>query len=329
MPVVPVYNPNTYGLSVSALNLWLVNRVAFELSYFHNFEPVEPWNKNTGYGSLIGAGIEGWIKTRELRGVSRFIETQYRQELAKFNEFEELSWWAQLAEHQTRVFVSRYEKDFDKYDIHEAEDKHKVVIDLPSSRQITLAGRMDGVGKNILFEHKAKADWNTEKVASEIDLDLQYNFYLLLYLATYDRLPSRVWYQHSRRAGGFAYNGPRKKSTESKSDYLERVKDDITEYPDNYFYQFISIPERARFDRFLHICLYPILESFLDWYEYMTHPQRKDIVNKNHWLTPYGLYNPYVEGTDERFRTYALTGSTLGLKRKTIHGSNSLKKKTN
>jgi hypothetical protein len=45
-------------------------------------------------------------------------------------------------------------------------------------------------------------------------------------------------------------------------------------------------------------------------------------VHRHHYLTPYGLYNPYLEGTGERFRTYALTGSTLGLKKKKIYATN-------
>jgi hypothetical protein len=316
MAVKIVWNPNASGLSVSALNLWLINRVAFELSYFQDLEPVEPWNKNTAYGSLIGAGLEGYIKTREGRGISRFIELQFKKDITKFNEYDEISWWTELAEFQARLFVDIYKDDFDKYDITSAEVKRKVTVPLPSGRSITLSGYFDGEGGSTIFEHKCRAEWNTERIANEIDLDLQYNFYLLLYWACYGVLPTNVWYQHSRRPGGFAYRGPKQKTLETKKDYLKRLQEYMLENKEDHFYQFISTPTEDRFNRFMHICLYPILEAFLDWYEYMITPNRKAAVNRHHWMTPYGLYNPYLEGTDERFRDYALTGTSVGLKRK-------------
>jgi len=323
MPVRIVWNPIDKGLSVSALNLWIVNPVAFELSYFQNLEPVEAWNKITGYGNLIGAGIEGWIKTRELRGVSRFIELESNKAMQVFNEYNDIAFHTSLAEHQTRIFVKRYEKDFDSYSITAAEDYIKTPIELPSGRIIHISGRLDGSNKtSCIFEHKCKAEWDTEAIANEIDLDLQYNFYLTLFLGKTGNLPETVWYQHSRRPGGFRYRGPKKRVDELNEQYLERLKTYITENEDDHFYQFIGHPNLDRYKRFMHICMYPILERFLDWYEYMTHPNRKDQVNRHHYMTPYGLYNPYLEGTDERFRTYALTGSTLGLKKKKIYATN-------
>lgn len=81
-----------------------------------------------------------------------------------------------------------------------------------------------------------------------------------------------------------------------------------------YFFRYLVRPNEEIIDRFLNECLVPILESFLDWYEYMTNPNKKDVVNRFHWITPYGLYNPFMEGTAEKFRTYRLTGSSLGLR---------------
>ena len=312
-----VINPLHNGLSLSALELWLNNRVAFELSYFRDLEAVEEWNKNTAYGSLFQAGIEGFIKTKELRGHSKFIQNEFERQIKSHGEaIDDILWWSSLAEKQGRIFLQYYAEDLAKWSFTKSEARHSATITLPSGRPIKLIGYIDGENDTSIMENKCRADWNPERIANEIDLNLQFNYYCLMWYANHDVLPDKVWYQNIRRPGGFAYAGPAKKKAESKEDYQTRLVKYISENPETHFYQFIARPNMNRFTRFLHMCLYPMLEAFLDWYEYMTHPKRKDQVNRHHWMTPYGLYNPYMEGTDERFRNYALTGSTLGLRPK-------------
>lgn len=323
MAVKTIWNPAIKGLSVSALNLFWINPVAFELKYFQGLEPVEPWNKNMSYGSLIGAGIEGFIKKRTTEAIVDFIDQQYRKDITKYNEYDEIAWWTELAIAQAKVFCSRYSADFDRYEVTRAETKRKETITLPSGREIVLNGYLDGEGKDIIFEHKCRGDWNTERIADEIDMDLQFNYYLLLYYTKEGRLPSKVWYQHSRRPSGWGYRGPKKRETETKAAHLKRLITYIEENEDDHFYQFMAVPDMGRFQRFLSISLYPKLEQFLDWYDYLTGKEPYNSVstcdryNSLHVMTPYGLYNPYLEGTDENFRHYALTGSTLGLRKRT------------
>lgn len=327
MAVKTIWNPAEKGLSVSALSLFWINPVAFELKYFQGLEPVIPWNKDMGYGSLIGAGIEGWIKTRTGEGMADYIDRQYKKEIARHDEWDEIGWWTELAYSQTRLFISIYKNDFDNYDITRAEERIKATIELPSGRSITLAGYLDGSGDDNIFEHKCRSDWNTEKIASEIDMDLQFNFYLLLFYSKTGKLPEILWYQHSRRPSGFAYRGPKKRDTETKESFQKRLVKYIEENSEDHFYQFIARPRMERFERFLNVCLYPKLEQFLDWYQYMiggeeyriSFQQENDILpnryNSLHMMTPYGLFNPYIEGRDESFRNYAMTGSTLGLRK--------------
>ena len=71
-------------------------------------------------------------------------------------------------------------------------------------------------------------------------------------------------------------------------------------------------PSQTKLEQFCFASLYPILEAFLNWYEFVT-TESADY-NCHHWMTPYGLYNPFVEGTEEKFRNYRLTGSHIGLK---------------
>ena len=315
-PPINVWNPIHNGLSLSALELWLVNKVAFELKYFRQLEPVEEWNKNTRYGSLIQAGIEGYIKTSEIRGLSKFIQNEFERQIKQHLEaIDDITWWSRLAEHTCNEFIVHYAKELKEFNFTKSEARHKVKIELPSGREICLSAYIDGENETSIMENKCRADWNPKKIADEIDLNLQYNYYCMLWYAEHDALPEYVWYQHIRRPGGFGYHGPKQKVKESKEEYLKRICEHITDNRDDYFYRFVGRPKMDTFLRFTHKCLYPILEAFVDWYLYMIHPDRKNQVNRYHWMTPYGLYNPYLEGTDERFRQFALTGSTVGLSR--------------
>lgn len=315
-PFRPVWSPAVSGLSLSGLELWLVDRVAFEVSYLRDLEVVESWNKNMQYGSLIQAGIEGYIKTRQIRGAAKFIQEEFEKQVRQYEDYEDIAWWASLAQHQVLIWSNQYAADLDLYRVTSSEVQHKIDLILPSGRPITLNGYIDGEGDDILMENKCRGEWDEETIAREIDMNLQVNYYLLMYKAQHGKLPSRMWYQHIRRPGGFGYSGPRQKAKETREEYKQRIVEAIDQNRDYHFFRYWIKPDEDRLNRFLHGCLYPILEAFLDWYLYMTHPQKKDQLNKYHWMTPYGLYNPFTEGTAERFRNFRLTGNTVGLRPK-------------
>lgn len=311
---VQLWSPQIHGLSLSGLELWLVDKVAFELQYLRNLEVVESWNKNMQYGSLVQAGIEGFIKTRQAKLAHRFIDIESEKQIAIWDDAEEILWWAGLAKAAVTEFIRHYETDLKKYGIQKSEEHHKVDLTLPSGRQLIIHGYLDGHGPENMMENKCRGDWDLESIAAEIDRNLQVNYYCLMYKATHGKLPKYVWYQHVRRPGSFGYRGPTRRKTESKDQYRDRIILHMEENKGYYFFRHMIRPTEQVLDRFLNECLIPILEAFMDWYTYMTSPNKKDTPNHSHWITPYGLYNPFMEGTQERFRTYRLTGSTLGLR---------------
>lgn len=315
-PLRPIWSPLVSGLSLSGLELWLIDRVAFEVSYLRDLEIVEPWNKNTNYGSLVQAGIEGFIKTRQARGAAKLIQNEFEKQVRKYEDYEDIAWWSSLAQHQVSAWIDLYAADLDNYGITKSEVQHKIDLTLPSGRPIVLNGYIDGEGDNIIVENKVRGDYDPEAIAKEIDMNLQINLYLLMFRAKHGRLPDYVWSQHIRRPSGFGYRGPAKRAKETRDEFKLRLADHIHAEKDYHFFRYMMRPDIDRHERFLHACLYPMLEAFLDWYEYMIHPDRKNQVNRTHWMTPYGLYNPFMEGTQERFRTYRIEGTTLGLRPK-------------
>lgn len=306
-----MWSPLEDGLSVSGLNLWLQDHVAFELYYLQRMEAVEAWNKNIAFGTLVQAGIEGYINSAyNTKGLSRFIQQEYLKQSEKYALSEEIARWARLAVHLTNNFVDHYQDDINL--ISSSEVHYKQVCILPSKREITLHGHLDGVGDKLIFENKVRGRWSEEKIAENIQWDLQYNYYCLLFFLTHGHTPETVWYQHIRRPGDFGFRGPKKRKTEDSDDYQTRLFEHITNNRDYYFYRFQGAPSRTKLEQFCFASLYPILEAFLNWYEFVT-TESADY-NCHHWMTPYGLYNPFVEGTEEKFRNYRLTGSHIGLK---------------
>ena len=144
-PLKQIWSPTAHGLSVSGLELWLVDRTGFELSYLRNLEAVEPWNKNIHYGSLVQAGIEGYIKTRNLAGVKKFIETETKKQLKAYPDWDDILWWAEMARQTVYQYVEVYGRDLDKYQVRASERHHQIELKLPSGRMIKLHGYIDGV----------------------------------------------------------------------------------------------------------------------------------------------------------------------------------------
>ena len=309
------WHPVNNGLSVSALNLWLIDRVAFETSYIDSWEEIQPWMKEMAYGNLFWSSVEGWIKTRQQRGLARFLQQEYQKQVDEHGYDEDMAWWAKLAGFQAEQFILNYDQDkkLPLTLITESERNVRVTIDLPSGREITLNCYLDGEGDGILLENKVRGKINREGIAENIKHDLQLNYYLLALYNETGTLPSKVWYQTCLRPCGFGY-GVRRKSKENKDAFLDRVKANIVTKPEDHFFRFIVKPTKASMEKMCFAMLYPMLESFLDWYDYITDPEGK--VNRFQWMTPYGMYNPFTEETKERFRNYRLTGTTTGLRRK-------------
>ena len=258
------------------------------------------------------------MKTKTQTGLSRFLQQEYKKQTSEHGYSEDISWWAKLAGAQAEQFVALYENDksIPLTACTSAERNIRVEVPLPSGRSITMNCYLDAEGDGFIFEGKCRGDWDCDKIMESIHLDLQYNYYLFAYYSESGILPKKVWYQHSRRPGGFAYRGPRQKKSETRDEYQERVKQHMQENPDYYFFRFITRPQLTEVQKFTHACLYPVLEAFLDWYTYVTGPYLKGEPNHCHWMTPYGLYNPFLEGYGERYRNYRLTGSTIGLRQK-------------
>ena len=317
------WHPINDGLSFTAINRWLVDKVSFELRYLRGWEEVQPWSAKLKYGSLFGAGLEGWFTLKEVRAITRYVEQEFKQQVSEYDEWSEIRWWTELASIQSRLFVDYYTDILSSFSETSAERKVSHLLELPSGNYISLKGYfdMDGISENIgtvHFEGKCRGEWDEERIAEELYMDLQLNLYLLLYKLEFGSLPTKVWYQHTL-----------KKSEDRFGEvYLSRIVEHMSENPDYYFYDYWYTPTEDHLERFCHRILYPILDHFLVWYYSFMDDSNSKIplaphlpifkrpnYNCFHYPTPYGIYNPFLEGTLENFRRYRLNGTTFGLKR--------------
>jgi hypothetical protein len=308
------------GVSVSGLNLWLIDRFAFKTRYFDGYEEVHAWSETTGYGNLFQCGLEGYINSgHQDRGRVKYIANERERMVVEHGEEEEITFWTQLADHQTALFVRRYENDqhLPLHAITTSERNARVEVSLPSGRAITLNSYMDGEGDGLLFENKVRGKIDKESIIENIKYDLQYNYYLFLKHMETGEIPELVWYQTNLRMGGKFGKGPRQRKTEESGAYLQRCKDWLTDNQDEIFFRYIGRPTLLDLQQFCHMTLYPMLENFLDFCEYCDAERRGEAtVNKHLWLQPYGMFNPFVIGTEERFREYRLTGNPSGLRKR-------------
>ena len=308
--------PLKHGLSYSGLSMWLVDREAFRLRYFERLEPVPEWDKAIHTGQLVQAAIEGWILTGTDTGMSRFHSEEYNNQLKEFGDADKMEPWFHVSKSLVETWLVHLQQKIQQREWQHSERKVEGVTALPSGRQIKLKAYLDGeyetpTGGMGLMENKCRGGIAKERIISEIKWDLQYNIYLYLKFIETGQLCEEVWYQTFKRPS------LRQKKAESKEGYIDRMCEDIRENPDEYMFLYLSRPTMKECRAFAHGCLYPLLDDFLDWYENFTGTQQIGKKNpySNHYVMPYGIYNPFLEGTDERFRSYRLTGSRYGLRK--------------
>jgi len=229
------------------------------------------------FGSLFQAALEGWLTTRQTRGMKRWLQQEYGRQIEEYGSDEQITWWAKLAEATAEEFIALYEDDphLPLSCITQSERNCRVEIPLPSGRTCVLNTYLDGEGElpsggSILMENKTRSRWDPEVLTRELRWDLQYNIYLVALLNETGSLPSRVWYQHVLRPLSWGYRGPRQRKDETSEEHLERIIEHMKANPSTYFYRFLTKPLRHEVERFLWACLYPILEHFLDWYDHVS-----------------------------------------------------------
>jgi hypothetical protein len=203
---------------------------------------------------------------------------------------------------------------------------------LPSGRKVTLKGRWDSVdiieecNSRVVYlqENKTKGEVDVEKIKVQLGWDLQTMIYLVALNDLQDLTGGPplggVRYNVVRRPlsggkGSIVRHKARGQTPEETEDhyYDVRLRDIISEDPSSFFWRGkveVSSSDLARFQK---ETLDPLLEDLCEWYYFAAKCRERPFDNPRHWRTPYGVYQPLMEGGSTEYDEFLRTGSTAGL----------------
>lgn len=235
-----------------------------------------------------------------------------------------------------------------------SEQVFHVPYTLPSGRVVYLRGKWDSVdlvgGKEVwLQENKTKSRIDPLAIQRQLTLDLQTMLYAVaLESARSSELAQKGWTDETYKKGvhdlgvmrehpfkGVRYNvirrpGQRVGKNESVRDFAARVAGLVEEDPKDWFMRWEVLVTPGDLETFKRKCLNPILEQLCDWWEWVSYSQdpfapdphpsedenmRVGLPYGSHFLFPYGVYNPLMEGGNTELDDYIDTGVDAGLDR--------------
>lgn len=338
------------GVTFSLLNKYLNCKHRFYLYAVEGLTAEDNFNHKLSYGDMWHTCEEAFHGGKN--HVQHLVE--YTTKLAQRypHRSAEIAHWANVCRIQFPIYLDYWIKNDEERNIKvESLAEERVFhypYKLPSGRTVWLRGKMDGVQKVLfgleqgvyLWENKTKGDINEEKIARQLKFDLQTMLYLCVLQQTieeYGFIPrdiKGVRYNVIRRPlsggkGTIRQHKPTKSnpSGETADAFYKRLGEVIREDASSFFMRWTVYIYQSDIKKFKEWCLNPILEGLCDWYRWVSrcvenkqyegysddpfHKYGKGI----HYLMPYGLYNPVIEGHHHELDYYIEHGSEIGLGR--------------
>lgn len=178
--------------------------------------------------------------------------------------------------------------------------------------EIILTGRWDGIfapnkKTNTLFETKTKSQIDEDGIMDMLPFDLQTMLYCFAGEQAFGKKMSGTIYDVIRRPG------LRQGSTETLSNFLGRIDQDIKSRPAHYFKRYQVNLDASAVSRFLEHQLKPILRDMVNWYEDLLDHLDNPWESPSHYMCSNNLFTRF--GKCDVFA--AITrGSRFGLYRR-------------
>lgn len=337
------------------LSRYLCCKERFRLYAMDGLRTVDEFNHRIEYGNLwhtveeaVGKGKDWQI---ELKAHAEKLMDKYR------TQKDEIYKWYRVCHTQFPIYLKHWVQNTQEKAAKPvfAEQVFRVPYRLPSRRIVQLRGKWDGgvlapndAGEVGLWlnEHKTKGDIKPDQLQRQLTFDLQTMMYVV---ALREPVPGSIHAKRSEPIMGVRYNvvrrplsggkgsivkhKPTKSNPQGESDeqYYARLGQYIKDEPDHYFMRWNISIGKPDVERFKTQCLVPILENVCDDYEWWdvcwkdnipvfdidTRERRFPDHSYRHFVTPYGVYNPLLEGGTGDLDDYMQTGSETGLRRVT------------
>ena len=337
------------GITFSLLSRYLVCKERFRLMVVERLRTAEKFNARIEYGNMWHVCEEALAANRDWeRDLVKYASDLGR---AYRMEQEQVAKWYEVCKVQFPIYVKYWaaQPDVTTRTPLLQEYSFKVPYKLDSGRMVYLRGKFDsvdliGAGKQAgvyLQENKTKSEINDGDLQRQLAFDLQTMMYLvalkhLNWTKTKGidvfgkdigifKLPTirGVRYNVIRRPlsggkGTIVQHKPTKSNPEgeSREAYFDRLRGIIGDSPSEYFARWKVEVSPADVKRFERECLKPILEELCDWWDWVKEgddPYRAG--NRIHYRSPYGVFNPLLEGYATDLDNYLDTGNMVGLQR--------------
>jgi hypothetical protein len=310
----------TGGVTQDLLSRFLCCRERFRMLVVEGVKPKDGFNSRTEYGSMWHCCeqslAEGKDPNNNTDQWSRL--NAYTRDLGRRFPFQrdDINHWHGL----TKEFFPRYVEYWRQHpDVQDRtpllqEYSFDVEYTLPSGRKVRLRGKWDSVdlidGGVYLQENKTKSTIKYEVLYNQLasGFDLQTMLYLVALRKWAHSHPLRD--EARARAAGYAvplkgvrYNVVRRPAHRTVQSALKKfTEDEADNRIGEWFLRFRVEITTKDIERFQRECLDPLLEQLYDWWECITGCSAEcayQYCNRHkstHFRTPYGIYNPLLEG---------------------------------
>jgi hypothetical protein len=330
------------GVTQGMIASWLVCRERFRLKHVVGLQPAPDFNHRIEYGNLWHVCEEALSAGRDASGMVTALNACAAGLCKRFPlRREAVEHWWQVCLAQFPIYVDHWRNHPDnrKRTPLLQEQVFDVPYRLPSGRVVRLRGKWDAadrIGGGVwLQENKTKGDVDEELIRKQLTFDLQTMLYLVALRSWYgDDLPNfgpvlGVRYNVVRRplSGGrhsIKRREPSKANPrgETAEEFYARLGQEIRDDPTFFFARFECAVDEGAIARFRKTCLDPILGQMCDWYDFVTGrdefvpmPNVEVRESRFHFVMPYGVYSPLLDGGQTEYDHRLNTGSDVGLVR--------------
>lgn len=357
------------GLTFSLLNKWLECRERFRLKVIEGLSEEEGFNHSIEFGNMWHEAEEAFAQGKDWELAMRLRHAKWRANYQGYDA--EVNKWFQVCKVTFPLYIA-YWKNHPVETQREhllTEQTFRVLYTLPSGRKLTLRGKWDGVlsvkqrKRLLLQENKSKGTIDEEGMTKTLHENLQTMMYCIAFDLAYvpdegvinaggkqlkvplgsDGKPPKldgILYNVVRRPLSDKYP-IRQRKTETESQFYQRLAEDIrtssfrNDKPlqkSEYFHRWQIDLKPKDLTQFRHRVLDPILEQFMDWWEWIKvdpfdpwrartygelgwheFPDDDIIRNVFHYQSPWGVYNSLAGGFRGEFFHYLTSGSRVGL----------------
>lgn len=309
----PVWDLYRDGVTFTFLSNFLVDRERTRLNYVEGLTPVGRMASPLEFGELFHLCLENAASGFPEDPFKLIANYERQRRISESLDPDELVELARMCGVVAVTFDAYYKKWF-KLDANKSYVFREQVFDvpykIPTGAVIRLRGRWDAVfeepGKDgqielWLMENKTKGEIDPDYIQTTLHMDLQTMLYVFTLQKFLNRPVHGVLYNVVRRSQ------LRQGRSESLAAFLDRLKSDIEQRPDWYFYRWKVHILQEDVERWRRQVLDPLLEQVVMWWESIksdpfdpwTDSEGK--VNPHHFLRPLGVYDPIAAG---RFGEY-------------------------